>query len=128
MVPLLLMAGLSFVSCSDDGDGGSAGWNTGGSSLVGTTWKYNYSDYHYAKKREGGGLRFLSSTTVLVLDWEYEYNDTEYVEDIVGSYTYEYSSPNGVIYVDGSAFSFIVSGNKMTLYAGEEGTIVLTRE
>jgi len=34
MVSLLLMAGLSFVSCSDDGDGGSAGWNTGGSSLV----------------------------------------------------------------------------------------------
>lgn len=128
MVSLLLMAGLSFVSCSDDGDGGSAGWNTGGSSLVGTTWKYNYSDYYYAKKREGGGLRFLSSTTVLALDWEYEHNDTEYVEDIVGSYTYEYSSPNGVIYVDGSAFSFIVSGNKMTLDAGEEGTIVLTRE
>lgn len=130
MASLMLFVGLSLFSCSDDGGGGSTGWDNdgtsgGGTSLVGTTWKFNYSDYNY-KKREGGGLRFVSSSTVVVFDWEYENNDTEYVEDVEGTFSYEYNHPNGIIYANNSTATFTVSGNRMTLYGDE--TIILTRE
>lgn len=64
---------------------------------------------------------------MVVFDWEYENNDTEYVEDVDGLYTYEYSAPNGIIYVGNKSYTFTVNGNRLTLYTGE-GAIVLTRE
>ena len=122
MVSLLLLAGLSFVSCSDDGGGGSAGWNTESSSLVGTTWKYEYHPGS-GSKPEGGGLRFITASVVQIIDWEYEHG-TDYVEDVENG---TYNAPNGVIYAGGESARFSVSGNKLTLYLLGE-TIIMTRE
>lgn len=123
MVSLLLMTGLSFVSCSDDGDGGSAGWNTGGSSLVGTTWTHVVSSSS-SSKPEGISLRFVTTSVVQFVDWEYEHG-TDYVEDVT-NVTYEYTAPNGRIFSDDmpadTRVDFVVNGNKLTyhLHQGDE--------
>ena len=114
MVSLLLMAGLSFVSCSDDG-GGSTGWNTGGSSLAGTTWR-SYDD-----PLDGEGLHFITLNQVQFIEWSYSNGHYDDKVEFVASY--EYNAPSGVISAYEESFNFTVSGDELTLY-GSDGEYI----
>lgn len=122
---LLVAASLTTVSCLKDKDNENNSEATS-SSLVGTTWKY----YYDGATDEGGGLVFISETTVLWIDWEDDGPD-EYEEDVVATCTYEYNAPNGVIQhpsINPGASRFSVEGDTMRWNKPEEGQVILTRQ
>ena len=121
---LLVTVALAVVSCNKKNDTSSS------SSLSGTVWKYNYSDVVVKSegKNEGGGLKFMSETTVVVIDWEIEKNG-QYVEDAVVTGKYEYTEPEGVLILPTSSHLFKVSGNKLTVSNFDDAAqVVMTRQ
>lgn len=119
---LLVTAALALVSCKKD--------NSSTSSLSGTIWKYNYSDVLVkgGEKQEGGGLKFLSATTVVYFDWEVE-KSGEYVEEAVETGKYEYSTPDGVLIFPSGSHLFTVSGKTLKVSNFEGAAqITMTRQ
>lgn len=119
---LLLTSALALVSCKKD--------NSSPSSLSGTVWKYNYKDVLVkgGDKQEGGGLKFLSATTVVYFDWEVEKNG-EYVEEAVETGQYEYSAPEGVLIFPSGSYMFTVSGKTLKVSNFEGAAqVTMTRQ
>lgn len=119
---LLLTSALALVSCKKD--------NSSPSSLSGTVWKYNYKDVLVkgGDKQEGGGLKFLSATTVVYFDWEVE-KSGEYVEEAVETGQYEYSAPEGVLIFPSGSYMFTVSGKTLKVSNFEGAAqVTMTRQ
>ena len=119
---LLLTSALALVSCKKD--------NSSLSSLSGTVWKYNYKDVLVkgGDKQEGGGLKFLSATTVVYFDWEVE-KSGEYVEEAVETGQYEYSAPEGVLIFPSGSYMFTVSGKTLKVSNFEGAApVTMTRQ
>ena len=119
---LLLTSALALVSCKKD--------NSSPSSLSGTVWKYNYKDVLVkgGDKQEGGGLKFLSATTVVYFDWEVE-KSGEYVEEAVETGQYEYSAPEGVLIFPSGSYLFTVSGKTLKVSNFEGAAqVTMTRQ